>query len=809
MIDRTESWQRLARRGHFRMDVKAIINNVDYTAISSPTITRSLFEQSLSVGNTCAATCTFSIMTKDEIPAAAEVVIAARLVNETDETDFAEWQEFGVFYVSERSDNDILLELTCYDAMLKANQAYIETAYTEDGAQDSDTSSIRVGWPKTMKAVVDEIAERIGVEVDSRTAINTADAYQVAFPEKYTMREVLGYIGACHGGNWVITPENKLRLVKLCAPPNETFRVVDYDYNEIQTGDGYRLVYDTSVSNDMDPLPDGIGYINVPVVIGTIETGINQTISRVTLSRDNSVSYSYGSGDGTTLEISGNPYANMQIAADLYDALNGLEYRPFTASSACFDPMTELGDWMFIGDRVQSVLCSESMTLSFAFRANVSAPGSSETESEYPYLTAYEKAKRDTESVKTYVDNAVTRIDTEITQTNENVTLAVKEVAETMDGKVTDLNTSIELTNGKIESEVTRAQNAESSLSSKITQTESSITAEVTRAKNAESTIEGNASSKIEALAGSLALSVTNGSESSTISLTRNGTAISSKTIEMSGVVTFNDLKTANGTTTINGSNITTGTINADLIKAGKLTAGNVGITGALSTYSSASATEASGSLGYLAGSTDYGLTDGIGIRSKNGESEIKATTGGVLVAHGDCRFNAYDNVALLQAGSCSVTLDSRYNVFIPSPTGSIALGYSDSYWSKFYVHDSPIIVSDRNLKNSVEYADLDKYEALFAKLKPCRFKYNDGTSDRYHVGFISQDVGDALNDVGLTSQDFGGYVVGKDEETGEETHFLRYEEFIPINTMVLQKLMARIDDLEARVKELEGRNGG
>ena len=59
-----------------------------------------------------------------------------------------------------------------------------------------------------------------------------------------------------------------------------------------------------------------------------------------------------------------------------------------------------------------------------------------------------------------------------------------------------------------------------------------------------------------------LALSVTNGSTSSTIALVSNGVVIDSQIIRLSGMVTFSDLSTV-GKTTICGDNITTGKISA------------------------------------------------------------------------------------------------------------------------------------------------------------------------------------------------------------------------------------------------------
>ena len=58
-------------------------------------------------------------------------------------------------------------------------------------------------------------------------------------------------------------------------------------------------------------------------------------------------------------------------------------------------------------------------------------------------------------------------------------------------------------------------------------------------------------------------LSVSNGTSSSTIKLMSGSTVISSKTIQFTGGVVFKSDLSTKGSTTINGSNITTGTINA------------------------------------------------------------------------------------------------------------------------------------------------------------------------------------------------------------------------------------------------------
>lgn len=67
-----------------------------------------------------------------------------------------------------------------------------------------------------------------------------------------------------------------------------------------------------------------------------------------------------------------------------------------------------------------------------------------------------------------------------------------------------------------------------------------------------------------------LTLGVSNGDKSSTITLKNGTTAISSETIQMTGLVSFTDLSTK-GATEINGANITTGKINAALVDTSDL----------------------------------------------------------------------------------------------------------------------------------------------------------------------------------------------------------------------------------------------
>lgn len=61
------------------MESVAVIGGVTYTAISAPIIDRACLGDTLAVGNCIAASMKVSILTDDDIPASAEVVIKARI----------------------------------------------------------------------------------------------------------------------------------------------------------------------------------------------------------------------------------------------------------------------------------------------------------------------------------------------------------------------------------------------------------------------------------------------------------------------------------------------------------------------------------------------------------------------------------------------------------------------------------------------------------------------------------------------------------------------------------------------------------
>lgn len=130
---------------------------------------------------------------------------------------------------------------------------------------------------------------------------------------------------------------------------------------------------------------------------------------------------------------------------------------------------------------------------------------------------------------------------------------ALQVTAQGLSGRISDAEGNISSLTATATSLTSRITSAEGSIST-LQQTATSLTSRISDA-------EGNISTLSQTVNG-MTLSVSNGSSSSTIRLMANGVQLSSQSISFSGMVTFTDLETS-GWTTINGDNITTGTIEA------------------------------------------------------------------------------------------------------------------------------------------------------------------------------------------------------------------------------------------------------
>ncbi len=115
---------------------------------------------------------------------------------------------------------------------------------------------------------------------------------------------------------------------------------------------------------------------------------------------------------------------------------------------------------------------------------------------------------------------------------------------------------------------------------------------------------------------------------------------------------------------------------------------------------------------------------------------------------------------------------------------------------------------SDERLKNS--FKSLIEFEKVYMDIEPCAFKYNNGTSGRYHFGAKAQNIKDAFEKNGHTTLDFGGFVQLTDHPENEnycgvdDPMGLIYTEFVMWNTHMIQKLYRENERLKQRIETLE-----
>lgn len=186
---------------------------------------------------------------------------------------------------------------------------------------------------------------------------------------------------------------------------------------------------------------------------------------------------------------------------------------------------------------------------------------------------------------------------------------------------------------------------------------------------------------------------------------------------------------------------------------------------------------------------------------------------------------NTYTCDFFLQPGS-----GAYYGFLLPNATNKITLGSTAYRWYGGYFGQACNTSSDARLKDNIIPLDSELsmflsgdntniFEKFFFKLIPKAYslKMENSTEHegRMHIGMIAQDVEKALNECNLNEKNVAylTHSFWTDEETGEpkDEYSLRYEEFIALNTHMIQKAHKKIEaqqkeinDLKSQVQELK-----
>lgn len=446
MQKRPKGWETARDDPNHIGELLVTIDGKPYAAqdIVSCEIERNLLENTAEVGNATAAVLTLEISQGEAIPKRAKVVVQYRLMLDDARTDYI---PKGTYWINTREKDGRYLKLTCYDAMLMAQQDYLGDVTADD-------------WPQQETACVTEIAQRIGVEIDPRTQIGTGDNHQVSMPVGRTMREVLEQIAAANGGNWCITPAGKLLLVPFAG-----------------TGDV------------------------LPAVSGAPDCGDVQAITGVRVVRnDTDTPLLAGDETGTVLEVE-NENGTQALADELAQKLVGLQYAPYTCDQRYIDPVAEAGDKITVGS-VVCVAYNIKESLGPSHYADLEAPAEAgELEEEYPYQSTAERVKKQL--------GTVTASMAEIRKDQKSIEAEVKTTTETVAQNTQDIEAARKEATEKSEAAADAAKkyaddklleySTTEEVKSLVSQTAENITSEVSKTYATKATVAEAAGSAADA----------------------------------------------------------------------------------------------------------------------------------------------------------------------------------------------------------------------------------------------------------------------------------------------------------------------
>lgn len=392
----------------------------------------------------------------------------------------------------------------------------------------------------------------------------------------------------------------------------------------------------------------------------------------------------------------------MALANALLSKISSISYRPINSSKIKGQPYVECGD--FISGEVNG----------YGFEAYV--------------------FQRDLTGIKALRDAYLCKGKEMLENDMNGVTAQLQRLNKTTER----VKTSVQVTEKGLESEVKRATDAESELSTRIEQTEQQIVLRV-----------DSATGKIVQV--------------SLIGDTGSGTEfkVDADNINLSASDVINLL--SGGTINLTASNINIGSEKTTITKDGKLTCEEAEIKGKVTLPDALYMVGARGTFPIIQGNSgleSYALIF----------RDLKNT-----------QFMKVESYPQGEDLDITIYLDTRFRQSI-EVRGSTTLA------------SSPIIGSDQEIKKNIQSLDTQKSSDFIYALNPVEYKYKDGTSDRLHHGFIAHELHDSMQ------SDWGVYC-DANIDTGENGgKAIRYEELIADLVATVQSQNERISELEKKL---------
>lgn len=250
------------------------LNEFKYSNIINP-------NNSISIGNTCSSSVTFSIFKPQITLENKNITIFEGVKGDSG----IEYVQIGIFTVTKEESNGEYTKYTAYDKMYKAEKGYFS----------------ELTYPSTDKAVLEEICTKLGIQL----ATSITNTHTITDkPQGYTMREMIGYMATLQGGNAAVNSDGNLEI-------------------KWYKDSGYVL--------------DGHQYYQQGV---TFTTSKDFTIRKLTCNNTKSgdkETSTITSGSGATGLSFANPFMTQAILDEVYKKIGGFQFRPLTVKF--------VGDW--------------------------------------------------------------------------------------------------------------------------------------------------------------------------------------------------------------------------------------------------------------------------------------------------------------------------------------------------------------------------------------------------------------------------------------------------------------------------------
>lgn len=356
---------------------------------------------------------------------------------------------------------------------------------------------------------------------------------------------------------------------------------------------------------------------------------------------------------------------------------------------------------------------------------------------------------------------------------------------------IRDTIESVERRTGKLERNADHLQSTyedlEEQTNTKFEQTAKSISAEVNRAQKAEGQLDASLELKLGRDENDQVVSMINASADQ-ITLSGNRLIVNSNNFQLDGDGRVSIVDSLNFIATSQGDDL----VIIGLDARGRPMLQNIRI-------DLNSVTDQDGvAIGDHASTADHATT------AESARQCIMASTAHYLQGIG-----LSDYVRISDNGNLIPSSSSVYCGTNPNP---FAGGYSSGGWKT---------TSDRRKKKDFrKLLEDDRFERFFELLQPMEYRLIEN-DEKMHMGFVAQDVEQAMTDCDISENEFYGLEHAvfseKDFESNEEwknflernggandMYTLCYQEFIALNTAMIQKLQNRCNDFERRLSALE-----